>query len=121
MTGQLHGRRLRWLPAGLFGNMEDEPVDEPASVEPDVALPSDVATVHWLRGPILPICMAWASMCMRAVGLRGEMAGGVPRWRTAGPLSARKAAFAGLPRSEDPPSAMRRPPSHRPWPTPKPW
>ena len=47
MTGQrgrgggVRGRRLRWLPAGLLGNMEDEPVDEPASVEQNMDEPVD--------------------------------------------------------------------------------
>ena len=45
MTGQrgggggVRGRRLRWLPARLLGNMEDEPVDEPASVEQNMDEP----------------------------------------------------------------------------------
>ena len=47
MTGQrgrgggVRGRRLRWLPAGLLGNVEDEPVDEPASVEQNMDEPVD--------------------------------------------------------------------------------
>ena len=36
---QLHGHRLRRLPAGLFDNMEDEPVDKPASVEQNMDEP----------------------------------------------------------------------------------